>query len=80
MTRQLTCDVDDGRIGTLGEEELDDVQVAFSHSLMKWNDDGDNDTDADDDAAAAAAAIANTPCAGECRHRGATARWDLRRC
>ena len=47
---------------------------------MKWNDDGDNDTDADDDAAAAAAAIANTPCAGECRRRGATARWDLRRC
>ncbi len=46
---------------------------------MKCNDDGDNDTDADDDAAAAAA-IANTPYAGEYRRRGATARWDLRRC
>jgi hypothetical protein len=75
----LTCDVDDGRIGTLGEEELDYVQVTFSHSLMKRNDDGDDDADADADAAAAAA-IANAPCAGECRRRDATARWDLRRC
>ena len=47
---------------------------------MKKNDDGDDNTDADADADAVAAGIANAPCAGECRRRGATARWDLRRC